>query len=136
MSLMNKNDYEQPLLDGIYENSSKKFSSCMRDHSNRNRKSWDIRNTILNNFFENEINSKNSKYKRKTSIDNSKNRIYIELSNIDHNKYNESKKEVSTKEIKGFPNLNNTCYMNSFLQILIHTPNFIKELKKIKLEKK
>ena len=84
MSLMNKNDYEQPLLDGIYENSSKKFSSCMRGHSNRNQKSWDIRNTILNNFFENEINSKNSKYKRKTSIDNSKNRIYIDQKDVNN----------------------------------------------------
>lgn len=137
MSLINKNDYEQPLLDEIYENSSKKFSfGNKRANSNQNHKSWNIRNSIIKNFFENEINSKNSKYKRKSSIKNNKNRIYIELSDIDHNKYNELKKEISTTEIKGFPNLNNTCYMNSFLQILIHTPNFIKELKKIKKEKK
>lgn len=29
---------------------------------------------------------------------------------------------------KGFPNIGNTCFINSFLQILFHTPNFIKEL--------
>ena len=107
MSLMNKNDYEQPLLDDIYENLSKKFSfGKKRAHSSPK------------------------------SIKNSKNRIYIKLSDIGHSKYNKLKKEISTKEKKGFPNLNNTCYMNSFLQILIHTPNFIKELKKIKKEKK
>lgn len=107
MSLINKNDYEQPLLDEIYENSSKKFSfGNKRAHSSPK------------------------------SIKNSKNKIYIKLSDIGHSKYNKLKKEISTKEKKGFPNLNNTCYMNSFLQILIHTPNFIKELKKIKKEKK
>ena len=133
---MNKNDYEQPLLDEIYENSSKKFRfSNKRAHSNQNQKSWNIRNS-KKIFFENRINSKNSKYKRKSNIKNNKNRLYINLSDIDHNKYNELKKEISTKETKGFPNLNNTCYMNSFLQILIHTPNFIKELKRIKKEKK
>lgn len=30
----------------------------------------------------------------------------------------------------GFTNIGNTCYMNSFLQILLHTPGFLKELKK------
>ena len=34
-----------------------------------------------------------------------------------------------TKTI-GFTNIGNSCYMNSFLQILLHTPGFLKELKK------
>ena len=35
----------------------------------------------------------------------------------------------------GFNNIGNTCYMNSFLQILLHTPNFLKELIKINEER-
>ena len=30
--------------------------------------------------------------------------------------------------IIGFPNIGNSCYMNAFLQILLHTPNFLKNL--------
>lgn len=30
----------------------------------------------------------------------------------------------------GFSNIGNSCYMNSFLQILLHCPNFLNELKK------
>lgn len=32
--------------------------------------------------------------------------------------------------LKGFENIGNSCYMNSFLQILFHTPNFINNLKR------
>lgn len=45
--------------------------------------------------------------------------------------YNQNKaisvKDFQTKNI-GFPNIGNSCYMNSFLQILLHTPNFLKTL--------
>lgn len=34
----------------------------------------------------------------------------------------------------GFPNLGNTCYMNAFLQILLHTPNFLNILGYYKME--
>lgn len=34
----------------------------------------------------------------------------------------------------GFKNIGNTCYMNSFLQILLHTPGFLKELNKERKE--
>ena len=48
------------------------------------------------------------------------------------NDNNEFYKKMKNKQINnfqtsysGFPNIGNSCYMNSFLQILLHTPNFI-----------
>lgn len=38
--------------------------------------------------------------------------------------------EKYEKSLEGFPNIGNTCYMNSFLQIIIHIPQFISTLKK------
>jgi len=34
-------------------------------------------------------------------------------------------------KITGFSNIGNSCYMNSFLQILLHCPNFVKELQNL-----
>ena len=34
-------------------------------------------------------------------------------------------------ETIGFTNIGNSCYINSFLQLLLHCPNFLKKLKKI-----
>jgi ubiquitin C-terminal hydrolase len=38
--------------------------------------------------------------------------------------------ENNQYKTKGFYNIGNSCYINSFLQILFHIPNFIKDLKK------
>ena len=40
------------------------------------------------------------------------------------NSYNQNKKNLKTK-LLGFPNIGYSCYMNSFLQILFHTPFFL-----------
>ena len=37
--------------------------------------------------------------------------------------------QTQTVRPRGLPNIGNTCYMNSALQILFHTPHFIKEIK-------
>lgn len=67
------------------------------------------------------------------------NELNIKQNNILHDK--NFGKNINLKKIKidfefqtqyGFDNIGNTCYMNSFLQILFHTPNFLIELKKIK----
>ena len=39
-----------------------------------------------------------------------------------------NKKEKFNQSIKGFINNSNNCYINSFLQILLHTPNFLRYL--------
>jgi len=43
---------------------------------------------------------------------------------------NKNENDIYASSLKGFPNIGNTCYMNSFLQILIHIPFFISSLKK------
>ena len=50
---------------------------------------------------------------------------------MNHNKISKikSKNDFEYKTL-GFSNIGNSCYMNSFLQILLHSPNFINELKK------
>ena len=44
---------------------------------------------------------------------------------INNNKFGDNQ-----YNLKGFENIGNSCYINSFLQILFHTPNFINNLKK------
>ena len=53
------------------------------------------------------------------------------LSNIKQKKKMtfENKKQKFENTAIGFSNIGNTCYMNSFLQILLHCPNFLNELK-------
>ncbi len=87
-----------------------------------------------NNESENEIynDKKDNDFKINNSNCYSYNTNYIEYNN---NKYI-SNFEL-TKNI-GFSNIGHTCYMNSFLQILLHVPSFLpklKELYKNKIEK-
>lgn len=53
------------------------------------------------------------------------NLIGIKNDIIYNNKY-----RINCHEIQGFYNIGNSCYMNSFLQILLHIPNFLDNLKK------
>ena len=74
----------------------------------------------------------------KISVNNTKNKldkkINLEENNINQSKNsekeNENENNIYESSLKGFPNIGNTCYMNSFLQILIHIPFFISSLKK------
>lgn len=69
--------------------------------------------------------------------DDEKNREINTLNNNDSNNkkevYEENKNKIDNFELntKGFPNIGNSCYMNSFLQILFHCPHFLYELKNV-----
>ena len=77
------------------------------------------------NNDENKIIFNNTKYK----LDKKK---YLEENNIIQIKNNENENDLYESSKQGFPNIGNTCYMNSFLQILIHIPFLISSLKKNK----
>ena len=47
-----------------------------------------------------------------------------------YNSNNNNEAIKNEKEIRGFPNIGNSCYINSFLQILFHCPGFFEEIKK------
>ena len=65
------------------------------------------------------------------------NQIENDSNNIDDNEKNVRNypKIIVIKKIRndynlfGFPNIGHSCYMNSFLQLLFHTPNFLEKLK-------
>ena len=106
-----------------------------------NRKDFINKNILEKNEFKvlehkKRYYSKSSEQKRKVNNKKNKKRINFELLDIKDNKNDEIDYYDFEIKKKGFPNLGNTCYMNSFLQILIHTPNFIKELKILKKQNK
>ena len=62
------------------------------------------------------------------------NQIENDLNDNDKNVRNYPKIIVRKKirnenNLFGFPNIGHSCYMNSFLQLLLHTPNFLEKLK-------
>ena len=95
----------------------------------------------------NDNNHKILKFKIENFINNNHNHINNHKSNLkfkENSKENEERKITDfiiddeldiENQIIGLPNIGNSCYMNSFLQILLHTPNFIKNLKLLKKEK-
>ena len=89
-----------------------------------------FKNTIENKI---EIIHTNIILKRTLKKENIKKEI-INESNVLNN-YNGNIKEIKDiyyNKMEGFYNNGSTCFMNSFIQILIHIPNFIELLKKYK----
>ena len=74
---------------------------------------------------EQELFNKYGKYN--TSYDNSGNIIFFTDNCLYKDKINVEINNFQ-KSITGFPNIGNSCYMNSFLQILLHTPKFLNYL--------
>ena len=139
------NENEKPLLTEKYDNILNNFEekNLIELNTNKlflNKKDYINRNILEKNEFKLVDNrkhnySKSSEQKRKIN-NKEKTRKNIELFDLKNNKNDEIEFfDFESKKI-GFPNLGNTCYMNSFLQILIHTPNFIRELKILKKKNK
>ena len=93
-------------------------STCGENQNIKRRKKKN--NNYNNNYRGNDYIEKENKPNFYNRININKN----EANNlrIDYYKYD--------KNINGLENLGNTCYLNSFLQILLHCPYFIEALKK------
>ena len=91
-------------------------------------------NTIINKTISNgEIelgDENNKKYSNLDESNNDSQYTYLEEPLIfkDYKKKGHSNKYYEY-ELTGFTNIGHNCYMNSFLQILLHFPNFLIELK-------
>ena len=69
--------------------------------------------------------------KYKTFLDESNEIVYYNDKKLYNYRKNELVQNFEYNNV-GFANIGNTCYMNTFLQILLHTPNFLKNLRKYK----
>ena len=91
-------------------------------YNNSNNYQQVISHSIIDkNCSNEELYEKIGKYN--TRKDENNEAIYYN----DNNKYFKKKNETIEKfqiNTIGFPNIGNSCYINSFLQILFHIPNF------------
>ena len=106
----------------------------------------DINNNSKNNLNKEVDKNELLKYEDKLSDTKMNNKIEEKAKKTSNNinertinnystKVSFEKKDFEYQTTIGFNNIGNTCYMNSFLQILLHTPNFLKELIKTKEER-
>ena len=103
---------EMKLLDNLLD---KKNMDDEIHESNKELK-YHCKNEVNSNYQKNEINQ--NKYNNYS---------------YGYNSFNDNNKVLNyelTQNI-GFTNLGHTCYMNSFLQILLHTPNFLPKIKEL-----
>ena len=87
--------------------------------SNENLLAFDSRMT------KKDYSEKYEKYK--IYYDNNNEKVFYTDKTLYNNNKNKIVQNFQTS-ITGFPNIGNSCYMNSFLQILLHTPYFLQTL--------
>lgn len=114
-----KNNSSELMLSSLNNNSNIKKDDNEIDSQNKNDNK--LINQINNNTESMENKFDDIKLKSNLSKDP------LTTMNLSNNNFNQ--------EIEGFDNIGSTCYMNSFLQILLHIPGFLLELKIIKNEK-
>ena len=116
------NDYNKNKLnieDNLYSNPTSFFGNIPKKKvSNPYLKETKLlsNNQIYSSRFENKFNE--------IYFSEEENEIKNEKSKLEKNYFNSTTNQITTSKI-GLQNLGNTCYMNTTLQILIHTPNFI-----------
>ena len=103
---------EMKLLDNLLD---KKNIDDEIHESNKELK-YHCKNEVNSNYPKNEINQ--NKYNNYS---------------YGYNSFNDNNKVLNYELSQniGFINLGHTCYMNSFLQILLHTPNFLPKIKEL-----
>ena len=139
---INNSDEKSKFIDENQKKKDEKLKNCLIE------KREDIENKMnseKNNFDKEKIilyneNDKNKEYEN-DGVSNSMNKNRKNNKNAKGSKYIKIKDPLAkeSNEIidkpKGFENIGSSCYMNSFLQILIHTPFFLSGLIKIKSER-
>jgi ubiquitin C-terminal hydrolase len=107
------------MLSSLNNNSNIKKDDNEIDSQNKND------NKLINQINNNTENTENKFDDIKLKSNLSKDPLTT--MNFSNNNFNQ--------ELEGFDNIGSTCYMNSFLQIILHTPGFLLELKKSKMRK-
>lgn len=147
--IINKEDYN------INEIESNKKYNLEEDKIKKNNKSGknfniegkneDYNNSLKNNNILKENENEDSIESEENAFNNIKekkeNNYNDIVNNFNLNTYNNKREKTYNKngyipnfELTnniGFSNIGHTCYMNSFLQILLHSPSFLPKLKKI-----
>lgn len=117
----------------LSKDSSKEDNKVININSKINLNKEINKTKLLKNHDYDYDNKKNNKIEDKTK-ELSNNNYEITINNYITKGYFK-KENVEYQKAIGFNNIGNTCYINSFLQILFHTPNFLKELIEINEEK-
>lgn len=110
----------------VKDNDKKKNKEEQKDEL-INERDYNIESAQINNDISNNISNLDGDLQKKQEKTN----LIVKHPLMDKNSFPIKNFE---SQIIGFINIGNTCYMNSFLQILLHTPGFINELKKERKE--
>lgn len=119
LQIDNKSEFNYIGIPNTYGYTNNQYDYSIDNHSNENI------------YEENSYDSYEKYGKYRTYLDESNELVYYTDKKLYNYRKNELVQNFDYNSI-GFANIGNTCYMNAFLQILLHTPNFLKNLRKYK----